>query len=963
MTGRMTRFAFFLALFFLPSLAYLVTIRQNLHLRSEERIEEIRNHIRWNINEATGAYSAPSLMSKAITRFLAAALDGRPPTSYTTEDLKKRIASTHASLLAPVLPPHECFVVRVGTAPERLFTSAPGGGFDAIADAYAQIDYLKEQGENGPIPPLGEKIRSHLFKRFGLLIPIDPLRLRRDDGFCLRSLETTHFLFHTFAEPNLIVIFWMDLGKIPMAHLPALLVNTWDSPDECAMMLPLASGRPLLTNRRLSETPDLLRHLSSSSRYRSSRFDSARAGPFMICAAPPERTPGYRLLVARPLPAPEQWPLSSVSLLGLLLLFATVGSFIAGERLIFGRGPVFTVRRLLPAAFLAVALLPLTGAGVMIGRYQFETERDRRASLQRDLHQELVDIDEGDRAHIASFSNYLRSFHRRSRIDRFSDPTIGLNDIESYFITFLETFNALHNDVFHNILVVASDGRYYSIQAMLLPSGRKQIISRVDPNPIVQYMISRGLHRLGVDTSETAAGKSEATALAEALKQETFQDIFINLGGLSTYINIAFYPHRLFEVKFLHEANFSIDTQLTFAPGLRINLTWVWGCRALDKPYLTATFRTLPDPASPDRTVVMSGMKHDRTITPASFAVERDRFPSLHALLNTGYQTQQIIRRTADNEPGRPVQEVYPARYLRGVIAGQRSTGQIDRDLERISRSALLGLFGFVIGAVLLGSLAAVFFLLPLSELRRGIDAISSGRYGFRLDTSRDDEFGSIAAAFNHMSRRLQEGRHLKSFVSDSVLEAIKTGEADRTPRACDVTVLFSSIVGFEQFKADHGPAEVFAALQTHLSVIDAAVIRHGGEIDKIITDKVMVVFRHDVPGGARAAVSSALQVARAIAPTLGEQGVSWTTAIGMNTGTVVSGTIGAAAFRLDFTVIGDPVNLAARLATLAHTTQGTRIVLSGPVLALAPAGTPTVRLPFREVKGKTQKIEAYLLI
>ncbi|HEY9069012.1 MAG TPA: adenylate/guanylate cyclase domain-containing protein [Candidatus Ozemobacteraceae bacterium] len=963
MNSRIPRFIFFLALFFLPALAYLVSIRQNLHLRTEERIEELRNHIRWNINEATGAYSVPSLMSKASARFLSTAFDGRTARVFPTEDLKKRLASAHASVLAPTLPPHECYVVRVGTEPERLFTSTPGGGFDPIANAYAQIDHLKEQGRHAPIQPLGEMIRNHLFQRYGLLIPIDPLRLRRDDGFCLRSTDTTHFLFHTFAAPDIIVIFWMDLGRLPMAHLPSLLVNTWDTPGEFAMMLPLASGLPVLTNQRLAGTPDLLRHLATSPRYRSSRFDSARSGSFMICAAPPDRTPGYRLLVGRELPEQEQLPLSSVCLLGLLLLFATLGSFIAGERIIFGRGPVFTVRRLLPASFLAVALLPLTGAGVMIGRYQFETERDQRASLQRDLHEELVDIDEGDRAHIASFANYLRSLDRKSRFDRFSDPSIPANDIESYFKKFLETFNGLNDDVFHNILVVASDGRYYSIQSMLRTTGIPEIVSRIDPNPIVQYMINRGLHRLGIDTTAAKTGKSEGAILAEALKQETFQEIFINLGGLSTYINIAFYPHRLFEIKFLHEANFSLDTQLIFSPGLRINITWVWGCRALDKPYLMEIFRQPPDPASHDRTVVMSGMKHERTISPPSFVGELDRFSSLYDLLSTGFQTQQIIRRTADDEPGRPVQEVYPARHLRGVIAGQRSTERIDRDIDRLSRSALFGLFGFIIGAILLGTLAAVFFLLPLSELRRGIDAISSGQYGFRLDTARDDEFGSIAGAFNHMSRRLQEGQHLRSYVSDSVLAAIKTGEADQTPRSCEVTILFSSIVGFEQFKIGQGPAEVFGALQTHLSVIDAAVTRYGGEIDKIITDKVMVVFRHDLLGGGREAVNAALQVARSIGPALASQGIPWTTAIGMNSGTVVSGTVGAAAVRLDFTVIGDPVNLAARLATLAHTTQGSRIVLSGPVLEMAPAGTSTIRLPFREVKGKTQKIEAYLLV
>ncbi len=962
MTNRITRFLLFVTLFFLPAVAFVLAVRQNHQVRNIESAEESIKYIRWNIDGTAVSFSYPSQLNRTVTRMFAAALAGKHPTAYSTDELRKRFASAHSACIAPVLPPHECYVVKVGDSPTRLFTSSPNGLFDPVADDFAQIDHFKEVGIpiEGKTASISAHVRNYVQRRFGYLVPIDPIPLQRDNGFYFRSSEGTHVLFHSRFAPDLIVILWIPLGLDMTVHLPAHLINNWDFPGEYAMLLPLASGLPVLSNPYMKSDPALRRILTETPRFRSPQFDSVRIGEYVVCAAPPDAIPGYRLLVCRRIPIDDPWSFSTVCLLGVLLFLASIGSFIAGELVIFGRGPRFTVRRVLPASFLAVALLPLTGAGVMINRYIFESERGQKAALQRDLHQDLVDIDEGERAHIASFTNFLRSMKNRTQFDRFDGAPDDPNDIVTYFMRFFRAFNSLNDWALNTILVVVSDGRNYSLKTILPEDGPPRVISSIDDNPIVKYMLIRGLHVLGVETA-LENRKSEGATLADAVRQETFQDILMNLAGLSTYVSVAFNPDRLFEIKFLHESNFSIDTQMTFAPGLKVNLTWVWGCRALDRPYLKAFFDRSPPPGPTDRTVVMSGFKHERTISPASFTRELDRFGSLHELLNTGFQTMQSIRRIAD-DPGHPVQEVYPARHLRGVIAGQRSTVPIGKNIEALGRNAAFGLVAVVAGSVFLGIIAGVFFLLPLSELQHGIDAISEGHYDVRLDTSRGDEFGSIATAFNHMAKGLQEGLLLKSFVSDSVLEVIRSGDAKRTPRSCDVTILFSSFVGFEEFATTHGAAEVFSVLQAHLSVIDALVTRHGGEIDKIIIDKVMLVFRHDEMGGGAAAVAAALKIARDVGPELAKTGVLLDTAIGMNTGSVLSGVIGAGE-RLDHTVIGDPVNLAARLSVLAHTTGGHRIVLARSVRDLAPHGTKTRKLPFKEVKGKTQKIEAYELI
>ncbi|HNW35868.1 MAG TPA: hypothetical protein PKM25_13100, partial [Candidatus Ozemobacteraceae bacterium] len=414
MTWKLARFLLFATLLFLPAAALIVAVRQNHEARITEKADDAARQIQWHIDEATGAYSNSSLVNKTVRAFLAGSLEGHSGNMVPSLELHERFLKAHSRFVKEILPPHECFVIRVGSEPERIFTSSPGGSFDPIANDFAQIDHWKEIGKTACIEPLGEKVRKHLHDRCGVLIPIDPIRLYRDDGLFLRSLDTSWLLFHTFVSPDLIVIFWINMGKNTSEHLPELLVKNWNTPGEYVMMLPLKSSARPLCNDLLAHDRTFYSYLAGSKRFKSPQFSSARIGNNVVCTAPQGSTGEYRLIVCRKLEIENEWTFSAFFTLGVILFFSSAGCFIAGERILFSRGPAFTVKRILPGAFLAVSLLPLTGAGVVINRYLFETGRERLDALQRDLHQDLIDIDEGERAHIASFTNYLRSYTKRS---------------------------------------------------------------------------------------------------------------------------------------------------------------------------------------------------------------------------------------------------------------------------------------------------------------------------------------------------------------------------------------------------------------------------------------------------------------------------------------------------------------------------------------------------------------------
>lgn len=238
---------------------------------------------------------------------------------------------------------------------------------------------------------------------------------------------------------------------------------------------------------------------------------------------------------------------------------------------------------------------------------------------------------------------------------------------------------------------------------------------------------------------------------------------------------------------------------------------------------------------------------------------------------------------------------------------------------------------------------------------------IIAGKFSVRLRESHPDEFALSAIAFNKMATALTEGQLLRHFVSDSVKTMTENVTAGGSEKAAvvEATILFSSIKNFHDLQHQLEPEKIFAIMQAHLSSAVEFASTVGGEIDKMIEDKVMIVFAHktsDRKGPALAALQTAAHINRVLWKTH-----NLATAAGINSGEVVSGVMGAANVRLAKTVVGDTVNLAARLASVASDLPTGGIVISGVVSQQAGESFVYQRLPIKNVKGKTHTVEAYL--
>jgi class 3 adenylate cyclase/DNA-binding NarL/FixJ family response regulator len=195
----------------------------------------------------------------------------------------------------------------------------------------------------------------------------------------------------------------------------------------------------------------------------------------------------------------------------------------------------------------------------------------------------------------------------------------------------------------------------------------------------------------------------------------------------------------------------------------------------------------------------------------------------------------------------------------------------------------------------------------------------------------------------------------LRSFVPSAVADRI--GSAPIEQEEVEATILFSDIRGFSTLAEQMSPKEVAALLARHLAAMAEVVLDHGGMIDKFAGDAVMAVFGVPDPqlDHADRALRCALAMQRRQEELNAESELPLDMGIGVNTGVVVAGTVGGGG-RLDYTVVGDAVNVAQRLQSAAGAGEiiaAASTVTAAPGIASEPAGA-------QEVKGRRETVEVY---
>ncbi len=268
-----------------------------------------------------------------------------------------------------------------------------------------------------------------------------------------------------------------------------------------------------------------------------------------------------------------------------------------------------------------------------------------------------------------------------------------------------------------------------------------------------------------------------------------------------------------------------------------------------------------------------------------------------------------------------------------------------------------------VVGITLLAVAISAYFitrslLRPLRILSRAMGKVAEGDLTPRIPVTSNDEVGELTGQFNNMVEGLRERERFREtfgrYVDDNVAATIlqREGEGVLAGETREATVLFTDIAGFTTVAEYLAPDELVAALNEYLETVLEPIRAHGGVVNTFIGDGLFASFNMPLAcdDHACAAVRAAIDIQRAVGErTFGGMGVSLATRIGISTGHVIGGSVGAGR-RLTFTLLGDTVNLAARLEQL-NKDYGTRILVSkstreacGDRFAFADLGTVAVR-------------------
>ncbi len=260
----------------------------------------------------------------------------------------------------------------------------------------------------------------------------------------------------------------------------------------------------------------------------------------------------------------------------------------------------------------------------------------------------------------------------------------------------------------------------------------------------------------------------------------------------------------------------------------------------------------------------------------------------------------------------------------------------------------------------------------PMQQLAGHTKLVAAGDYTQRIELPREDELGQLATAFNQMTAGLAERDRVRNLlgmvVSPEIATQLLQSDLKLGGEEREVTILFCDLRDFTSFSEKMPPSEVLALLNRYLDRMSTIIERHGGVIDKFIGDAIMALFGAPVaaPDAPARAVAAARDMARALeslnAELRGEGRPMLAFGIGINSARVVAGNMGSKT-RLNYTVIGDGVNLASRLEGLTkEPAYATPIIVSEATLAGITPRPFARELGEVKVKGKSDAVKIFAL-
>jgi len=324
-----------------------------------------------------------------------------------------------------------------------------------------------------------------------------------------------------------------------------------------------------------------------------------------------------------------------------------------------------------------------------------------------------------------------------------------------------------------------------------------------------------------------------------------------------------------------------------------------------------------------------------------------------------------------------------PVRDARGeavaAVGADVSADDALGHLRGLLVSGAIALGASVLFAWLLSNILARRLAAPLAAIRATVEKISGGDFRQTLNIRSNDEFGEVAKALNEMSLGLQQRDDLKGalarYVSEDILQdVIYAGKSTELfSQRKKVTILFADVRGFTNMSEQSSPEETVAFLNQYFEKMIDAIFKNQGHLNKFMGDGLMALFGalRDDEFQEEHAVQAALDMRMVLAKLKSEWAVSEDAAqrnissleigIGINTGLAIVGNIGSKQ-RMEFTAIGDAVNLASRLEQATRDRAGVDILVSEYTFVAARSRFPFEPVGELALKGKSETVRTYTI-
>jgi len=312
-------------------------------------------------------------------------------------------------------------------------------------------------------------------------------------------------------------------------------------------------------------------------------------------------------------------------------------------------------------------------------------------------------------------------------------------------------------------------------------------------------------------------------------------------------------------------------------------------------------------------TSIIGYLQAERVLRPVAVAALRQGVPEqIHA--------PGVILRTLLTwvlSTGVPILTIVMAIAAAKLSILHASADQLFMPILLLAIAALIiGLAGTILTAMSIAD--------PLRQLRWALGEVQRGNYNAHVQIYDASELGLLQAGFNDMVRELAERQRLRDLFGRYVGEDVARRALESRPelggQERDVAVLFVDLIGSTQLAANHPPAVVVGLLNEFFRIVVDTVDRHGGFVNKFQGDAALAIFGAPLehPDASGAALAAARELHDKLIEVLGANEFG----IGVSAGRAIAGHIGAQA-RFEYTVIGDPVNEAARLTELAKLEEG----------------------------------------